>query len=128
MRFRRVAGALLACAVPVLSAPAFAAPQADAPLPGRYAAELCVTTAGSAPGCGPVQLELRRDGSARVRVDDLVYQLQLHSSQVDVVLMHGSVQVDDFTVPYQWVDRTLRFEDEDRHVRYEVRIASSKPR
>jgi len=92
------------------------------PAIGRHAAELCVTTASAAPSCGPAQVDLRRDGSARVRIDDLVYRLQLHSSQVEVVLMHGAVQIDDFTVPYEWVGSSLQFVDDDRKVRYEVRF------
>jgi hypothetical protein len=107
---------------------AFAAGNAGAiesegrPTLGRHAAELCVATATAEPSCGPAQVELRRDGSARVRIDDLVYRLQLHSSQVEVVLMHGAVQVDEFTVPYAWVGRSLQFNDDDRKVRYEVRF------
>ena len=92
------------------------------PTLGRHAAELCVATAVAEPSCGPAQVELRRDGSARVRIDDLVYRLQLHSSQVEVVLMHGAVQVDEFTVPYAWVGRSLQFNDDERKVRYEVRF------
>jgi len=92
------------------------------PAVGRHAAQLCVTTAAAVPSCGPAQVDLRRDGSARVRVDDVVYRLQLHSSQVDVVLMHGAMQIDEFTVPYEWVGRSLQFNDEERKVRYEVRF------
>ncbi len=101
---------------------ASAAVSAGRPAVGRHAAEFCVATGPAEPSCGPAQAELRRDGSARVRIDDLVYHLQLHSSQVDVVLMHGAVQVDEFTVPYAWVGRALQFNDEDRNVRYEVRF------
>jgi hypothetical protein len=92
------------------------------PAVGRHAAQLCVTTAAATPSCGPAQVDLRRDGSARVRVDDVVYRLQLHSSQVDVVLMHGAMQIDEFTVPYEWVGRNLQFNDDERQVRYEVRF------
>jgi len=111
--------ALLALAV---SGSASAAVSEGRPALGRHAAELCVTTASAEPSCGPAQAELRRDGSARVRIDDLVYRLQLHSSQVEVVLMHGAVQVDEFTVPYEWVGRSLQFNDDERNVRYEVRF------
>jgi hypothetical protein len=110
--------ALLALAV---SGNASAAVSEGRPALGRHVAELCVATATAEPSCGPAQAELRRDGSARVRIDDLVYHLQLHSSQVEVVLMHGAVQVDEFTVPYEWVGRSLQFNDE-RKVRYEVRF------
>jgi len=93
------------------------------PAVGRHAGELCVASASAEPSCGPALVELRRDGSARVRINDLVYRLQLHSSQVDVVLMHGAVQIDEFTVPYAWVGRSLQFTDDERNVRYEVRFA-----
>ena len=93
------------------------------PAPGRHVGELCVTPAASAePGCGPAQLDLRPRGRLSVRVDDLVYRLQLHSSQVGVVLMHGIVQVDEFTVPYEWSGDSLTFTDDQRQVRYEVRF------
>ncbi|MEP7298280.1 MAG: hypothetical protein ABI702_19020 [Burkholderiales bacterium] len=92
------------------------------PAVGRHAGELCVATASAAPVCGPAQVDLRRDGSARVRVDDVVYRLQLHSSQVEVVLMHGAMQIDEFTAPYDWVGSALQFNDDERQVRYEVRF------
>ena len=113
--------ALLALAVP---GSASAAVSEGRPALGRHAAELCVTTALAEPSCGPAQAELRRDGSARVRIDDLVYRLQLHSSQIDVVLMHGAMQIDEFTAPYEWAGRTLRFSDSDRNMRYEVRFTA----
>ena len=92
------------------------------PAVGRHAGELCVANASAEPSCGPALVELRRDGSARVRINDLVYRLQLHSSQVEVVLMHGAMQIDEFTVPYAWVGRSLQFTDDERRVRYEVRF------
>ena len=108
----------------VLGAGAVAAAVSEGrPTVGRHAGELCVTNASTEPSCGPALVELRRDGSARVRINDLVYRLQLHSSQVDVVLMHGAVQIDEFTVPYAWVGRSLQFTDDERNVRYEVRFA-----
>ena len=99
-----------------------------APSAGRYGAELCVTTSASAaPGCGPAEVELQAGGSARVRISDLSYRLQLKSSQVDVVLMHGSTQIDEFTAPYEWVGNTLQFIDADKRARYELRLADRKP-
>ena len=97
------------------------------PALGRHAAELCVATASAAVSCGPAQVDLRRDGSMRVRVDDLVYRLQLHSSQVDVALVHGAVQIDEFTAPYEWSGHSLRFNDDERKVRYEVRFSKRSP-
>ena len=98
-----------------------------APTAGRYGAELCVTTAASAtPGCGPAEVELQASGSARVRISDISYRLQLKSSQVDVVLMHGGMQIDEFTAPYEWVGNTLQFIDTDKRARYELRLADRK--
>ena len=115
------AGLWIVCAA-LAAGSASAAVSEGRPVVGRHAGELCVATASAAPSCGPAQVDLRRDGSARVRIDDLVYRLQLHSSQVEVVLMHGAMQVDEFTVPYEWVGGALQFNDDERKVRYEVRF------
>jgi hypothetical protein len=117
-------GALLwLAALPLAAAPS--APDAR-PSAGRHAAELCVTTTTAPPSCGPAQADLRGDGTLRLRIDDVVYRLQLHSSQAELVLMHGAVQIDEFTVPYEWVGSTLRFNDDERSVRYEVRFPAVK--
>ena len=42
------------------------------------------------------------------------------SSQVEVVLMHGSMQIDGFTAVYDWQGRTLRFEDREKGMAYAV--------
>jgi hypothetical protein len=118
VRTAAVSIALLAWATGAASA----AVSAGRPAVGRHAGELCVATGPTEPNCGPAQVDLRRDGSVRVRIDDLVYHLQLHSSQVEVVLMHGAMQVDEFTVPYAWVGRSLQFNDDERQARYEVRF------
>jgi proteasome assembly chaperone (PAC2) family protein len=117
---RQAVGALLVLAVPGLAA---AAP-ATRPDVGRHVAELCVATSAAPPICGPAQADVRSDGSLRLRVDDMVYRLHLHSSQVDVVLMHGSMQIDDFTVPYEWVGDVLQFSE--RNSRYEIRFPERK--
>ena len=122
-------GAKRAAAGALAGAWAFAAVAApSAPAAGRYGAELCVTTtASAAPGCGPAEVELQAGGSARVRISDISYRLQLKSSQVEVVLMHGGVQIDEFTAPYEWVGNTLQFIDTDKRARYELRLADRKP-
>ncbi len=94
---------------------------AAAPQPGRYAALLCVTLPAAEPSCGAADLEWRRAGRARVRISDIVYSLQLKTSQVEVVLLHGAMQIDNFTAIYEWDGDTLRFVDVDKNVRYEVR-------
>ena len=69
-----------------------------APVAGHYGAELCVTQAEQSPNCGPAQARLDRGGRVQVRVSDIVYRLQLRSSQAEVLLMHGSMQIDEFSV------------------------------
>ena len=119
-----LAGALLSLA----ALPLWAVPSAtDArPPAGRHAVELCVATLPAPPNCGPAQAELRSDGSVRMRIDDVVYRMQLHSSQVEIVLMHGAVQIDEFTAPYAWVGKTLQFVDGAKNARYEVRFPAGK--
>ena len=119
-------GAFAAALLAFASAGSWAAPEAR-PEPGRHAAELCVATSPSAPpNCGPAQADVRANGTMSVRVDDVVYRLELHSSQVDIVVMHNLVQIDEFTVPYEWTGSTLQFNDGDRASRYEIRFASNK--
>jgi hypothetical protein len=111
--------ALAACAA------ASAAP-GTAPEAGRHAAELCVATLPKPPSCGPAQVDVRADGTMRVRIDDVVYNLQLRSSQVDVVVMHNIVQIDEFTAPFEWAGSALTFNDDGRRSRYELRFAARK--
>ena len=92
------------------------------PAPGRYTAELCVMTIPALPNCGPAQVDLRRGGAVHLRVDDLEYHLKLHRGRIDLMLMHGAVEIDDFVAPYQWAGRQLQFIDADRGVLYEVRF------
>ena len=89
---------------------------------GLHAAELCVATLPRPASCGPAKVELRADGSMRLRIDDIAYTLTLHSSQVDVIVMHNIVQIDGFSAPYEWLGRTLQFVDGERRARYEVRF------
>ena len=110
---RRIALAVLTCLLPS----AWAAPAA-----GRYHAELCVATSAAPPSCGPAQTELQADGRIRVRLSDFEYRLQLNSSQVDVVLMHGTMQVDEFFAVGGWVGNSLKFADRDKNTRYELRL------
>jgi hypothetical protein len=122
---RRLAGGLLV----LVAFSVFGAQSASntRPGPGRHAALLCVATgASAAPSCGPAQVDVGSNGAVRVRVDDVVYHLQLRSSQVEVVLMHGAVQIDEFTAPYQWVGTSLQFNDDDRKSRYEIRFPERK--
>lgn len=118
---RRLGVALFALATASVSAAPLAGPDA-----GRHAAELCVATLPKPPSCGPAQVDLRADGTMRLRIDDIVYNMTLRSSQVVVIVMHNVVQIDEFTVPYEWVGNTLQFADDDRNSRYEIRFAQRR--
>ena len=120
-----VAASLAASLAALVAAGAWAAPLAR-PEAGRHAAELCVATLPKPPSCGPAQVDLRADGTLRLRIDDIVYNLRLRSSQVEVVVMHNVVQIDEFTVPFEWVGNTLQFRDDDRNSAYEIRFAQGQ--
>ena len=112
----RQRGLIVALALAAGGTPALAAP----PAAGRYEARLCVTLGAAAPSCGPVDTQVL-GGASRVlvRVSDIVYRLQLHSSQVEVVLMHGAVPIDEFVANYEWADGpVLEFVDVDKRTRY----------
>ena len=97
------------------------------PKPGRYAARLCVQTLGDTArpaDCGPAELTVHRGNKARLRISDIVYRFELHSSQVDVVLMHGTMQIDGFTAAYDWQGDTLLFSDREKGLRYQVQVGA----
>ncbi len=124
---RAVAGTLAAACVGALAFASVVASAQATPVPGRYGGELCVTTPASpAPGCGPAEVELQAGGGARVRISDISYRLQIKRSQVEVVLMHGGTQIDEFVSPYEWVGRTLQFTDIDKRARYALRLTERK--
>ena len=107
--------------------------QADtAPAAGRYTGQLCVANRASEPQCGPANVVLHNPRQAELRISDMRYSLTLHSSQVDVVLKHGAMQIDGFTGTYEWAgtghNRTLRFVDADKRVTYEVQFGRRLPR
>ena len=109
------------------AAASFGAHAQAAPGPGRYGGELCVTTPASAtPGCGPAEVELHASGSAQVRISDISYRLQIKSSQIQVVLLHGGMQIDEFVSPYEWVGNTLQFSDADKRALYALRVNERK--
>src|SRR5689334_7356656 len=118
-------GAALTAAVAGAALAAAATLAAPSP-PGRYDAELCVATRpGATPTCGAADVEVG-SGVVSVRVADIVYNLALRHDQLDVVTMHGKMQIDEFSSPYQWQATTLLFVDPDKDVRYEVRIGARK--
>ena len=109
--------AMLACALPARAAPSA----------GRYEALLCVATLpGAEPTCGPAEAEVRSESRLDVRISDVSYRLALRSSQLDVITLHGSVQIDEFSSPYEWAGNTLRFGDEAKAVRYEIRLGARR--
>ena len=101
-----------------------AAPPGVPPAAGRYDAQFCVTLSGGAPSCGAAEVDWQRNGSARVQVSDIRYRLRLHSSQVEVVMMHGTMQIDEFVSPFEWVGNSLQFADAARNARYELRLGA----
>lgn len=109
-------------ALALLAAAALLPAALAAPGPGRYDGRFCVAVAGAAPDCGPVQVEVLRERRLRVRVSDIVYLLELHSSQLDVVLMHGTMQIDGFVAPYEWAGEALQFDDLEKRTRYELTL------
>jgi len=97
-----------------------------APVPGRYDAQLCVATSEATPNCGPAQVDWRSGQRVQVQVSDIVYRLKLRSSQLDVVLMQGSMQLDEFSADYAWQGDTLQFADRDKGARYELQLGARK--
>ena len=97
-----------------------------APAPGRYDAQWCVALSDAAPSCGPAQVDWRSRQQVRVQLSDIVYRLKLHSSQLDVVLTQGSMQLDEFSADYAWQGDTLQFADRDKGARYELQLGARK--
>ena len=107
---------------------AASAAEANAPAPGRYDGQFCVTVASdTAASCGPAEVDVLRGRELRVRISDIVYHLKLNSSQVEVVLMHGTMQIDEFVSAYDWAGTALQFDDLDKRTRYELRLAPRQP-
>lgn len=99
-----------------------AAARADEPALGRYDGRFCVAVGDAAAECGPAQVDVLRQRRLNVRISDIVYQLTLHSSQLDVVLMHGTMQIDGFFANYEWAGHALQFIDQEKRTRYELRL------
>jgi len=116
----------LLAATPLLLAAAAAGATAPPPL-GRYDGQFCVTVATAAASCGPAEVEVLRSSRLRVRISDIVYNLKLNTSQLEVVLMHGTMQIDEFIAPYDWAGTALQFDDLDKRTRYELRLSERKP-
>ena len=101
---------------------------AAAPAAGRYDGQLCVATkTATAPSCGAALVELRSGGRVEVRVADIAWRLALRSSQLDALTMHGNIQIDAFSAPYEWAGDVLRFTDAAKGAAYEVRLQGPRP-
>ena len=73
------------------------------------AAQLCVAVGEAPPDCGPARRRVQRAPARRAhRRSPLIAPA---SSQGDVVLMHGTMQIDGFFASYEWDGTTLRFLD-----------------
>jgi hypothetical protein len=102
-----------------------AAQAGAAPAPGTYEARLCVTLAAAAPTCGPAQAQW--SGSRlQLRVSDIEYRLKLQArrerGRLEMLLMHGTMQIDAFSADYEWAGSGLQFDDADKKTRYEVQL------
>jgi hypothetical protein len=122
-----VAALLLA---PPFAGPARAAAASAAAAPGTYQAQLCVTLPSQAPSCGAAQAQLLPAGRLRVQVNDIAYRLALPAPRdtrrvAPVVVMHGTMQIDEFSAPFEWQGRRLRFDDADKATRYEVQLGDA---
>jgi hypothetical protein len=94
---------------------------------GRYDGEFCVTVGESPQTCGAVDVHVLSAKLLMVRVADISYQLQLRSSQLlDVVTMHGAMQIDGFEAPYVWRGETLQFYDLSKRTCYQLLLADSQ--
>ncbi|WP_418317858.1 hypothetical protein [Piscinibacter sakaiensis] len=81
--------------------------------------------------CGPVDILLLGARHAHVGFSDIVYRLELDAGRIDVILMHGPMQIDGFTTRYGWHGTRLDFSDPEKGVRYQIHFdaaASDLPR
>lgn len=127
---RRWTGLTLPGAMGLLLSGFAAAGVAVPPAPGRYAVRMCVqplADPAKPSNCGPAEAVVQRGNKAQVRISDIVYRLELSSSQVAVTLMHGSMQIDEFTTFYDWQGSTLQFSDREKGMRYEVHFDPTQP-
>ncbi len=109
---------------------AAAAPAKDVEEGSRFGGQMCVRPLKADSGvadCGPVEIALQPGNKADVRISDIVYQLQLHANQLDVVLMHGAMQIDGFSTRYDWQGKTLLFDDPEKGLSYEIRFDQASP-
>lgn len=126
----KLAGPLCTLAAAALLGPVFAGaaddPMAQVPGVGDYDARFCVTVGQAAPNCGPAVASWA-GGIARVQLGDFVYVLWLYPRRIEVALMQGDMQVQEFKATWQWQGKDrLLFTDAGRNTRYELRIGAMK--
>jgi hypothetical protein len=92
------------------------------PPAGTYDARLCVSTGSAPQHCGPVTVDLGDAGLALVRISDIAYRLEVYGGQLGVTLFHGTMQIDGFFAQYQWNGSLLRFVDQEKNTRYELKL------
>jgi hypothetical protein len=124
------AGLLRTLAAAALLGPVLACaaddPMAQVPGVGDYDASLCVTVGQAPPNCGPAVVSWA-GGIARVRLGDFAYVLWLYPRRIEVALMQGEMQVQEFKATWQWQGRDrLLFKDDGRNTRYELRLGAMK--
>ena len=85
-----------------------------------------MTLGAATPTCGPADAQVLRGNRVLVRISDIVYRLKLNSSQAEVVLMHGAMQIDEFVANYEWAGPALEFVDTDKRTRYELRLGAAR--
>lgn len=107
--------------VPLLAAGALGSAAAQ-PATGRYEARLCVQLGDAAPSCGPADAQVRRNRRLDVHISDIVYQLTPRGNELEVVLMHGQMQIDGFVASFAWEGSTLAFFDADKRTRYALSL------
>ncbi|MEO7336991.1 MAG: hypothetical protein ABIV63_10460 [Caldimonas sp.] len=105
---------------------AIGASVAAAPAAGRYRGTLCVAASDQPRSCGPAEVDIRPGGAVDVRVSDIVYRLQVRSGKAAVIVMHGTMQIDEFNAGAEWSAESLRFADDEKRVRYEVRVEPAR--
>lgn len=96
------------------------------PPAGLYDAQLCVAVAATPAQCGPVTAQIDETGQAEVRLDDIVYRLQVRGDQLGVALFHGTMQIDGFFARYQWAGTKLAFSDPEKGARYELKLGTRR--
>jgi hypothetical protein len=95
------------------------------PAAGRYDGQLCVATRpGVEPSCGAADVDVPNARRLTVRVADIVYRLALRKDRLDVALMQGSMEIDEFSAAYRWSGDTLLFGDPEKDARYEIRVGA----